>query len=733
MTARTYHDATPWWPDPPAAPAGAPNVVLIVLDDVGFSDLGCYGSEIDTPAIDRLADEGLRYTAFHTTALCSPTRACLLTGRNHHAVGMGVVANWDTGFDGYRGKISPNAGTLAEILRDAGYNTFAVGKWHLVPPEETTAAGPFDQWPLQRGFDRFYGFLDGATDQWSPELVVDNHRVDAPTTDGYHLSADLVDRSIALVRDQQSAYPEKPFLLYLCFGTAHYPLQAPADHIAKYRGRFDVGWDEIRSARLRKQIATGVVPEDTELPPRNDGVRPWAELSVAERAVAARLQEAYAGMIDHTDRQIGRLLDELDRIGASDHTLVVLLSDNGATLEGGQLGSLNYMRYVNGLPPDSPDELTGALDRIGGPTTSPMYPMGWGMASNTPLKRYKQNTHNGGVRDPFVVRLPGRVPAGEVRRQFHHAVDVLPTVLELAGIAMPDVIGGRPQLPVDGVSMVPSFASAESRTTKSTQYFEMFGNRAIWHDGWKAVAYHAPGTGFEHDQWELYDLDHDVAECHDLASEQPERLRGLVELWWTEAERNSVLPLDDRIMERFLVPKPRPLTDRSRFVYYEGAQVPSVAMPDIKDVSYSIVAELHRGGDGVIVSCGDRFSGFVLSVVDGRPMHDLNCAGTHHVVRSERALPDGPCTVEYRFTKSGALAGTGEILVDGEVGARGEIAPTLRVHLSPAGLTVGRSPLSEVGAEYVRPFRFAGEIANVTITVDDDRGSIGAGAPVLSD
>jgi arylsulfatase A-like enzyme len=722
---RTYHESVPWWPMPPTAPPGAPNVVLIVLDDVGFADLGCYGSEIDTPRIDGLAARGVRFTGFHTTALCSPTRACLLTGRNHHAVGMGVVANWDTGYDGYRGKISPHAGTLAEILRPAGYNTFAVGKWHLTPPDETTAAGPFDQWPVQRGFDRFYGFMDGATDQWTPELVIDNHRVDAPDRPGYHLTEDLVDQSIALVRDQRSAYPEKPFFLYLCFGTAHYPLHAPADHIAKYRGRYDAGWDVIRAERLQRQLANDVVPPGTRLAPANAGVRPWTELSDVEKAVAARLQEAYAGMLDHTDAQVGRLLDELDRMGATDDTVVLFLSDNGATLEGGQLGSLNYMRYVNGLPPNGPDELLAALDEIGGPSTSPMYPMGWGMASNTPLKRYKQNTHGGGIRDPLIVTWPSRIPAGQVRTQFHHAIDVVPTVLELAGIEAPESIGGRVQLPLDGVSMVPSLAAADAPTPKTVQYFEMLGNRAIWHDGWKAVTYHAPGSDFDADRWELYDLTTDFAECHDLAASERERLERLVELWWAEAGRNRVLPLDDRIMERFLVPKPRPITDRSRFTYYMGAQVPSATMPDIKNVSYTIVADLERTGDGVIVTCGDRFSGFVLFVQDGRLVHDLNCAGVHHVLRSDVAVPAGPCRVEYRFTKTGHLAGVGELWVDGTPAGRLDTGPTLGIHISPAGLTVGHAPVSEVNPGYRRPFRFSGAIAEVTITLGDDRGTSG--------
>jgi arylsulfatase A-like enzyme len=568
LIGRTVAESTPWWPAPRIAPAGSPDVVLVVVDDVGFADFGCYGSDIDTAHIDELASMGVRFNNFHTTALCSPTRACLLTGRNHHSVGMGVVSNWDTGFPGYRGRVSSEAPILGEMLRSAGYATLAVGKWHLAPIDETTAAGPYDQWPLQRGFNRYYGFLDGATNQWAPDLVYDNHHVDPPARDGYHLSEDLVDRSIEFIRDQVSVLPEQPYFLYLCFGTAHSPLHAPAPYIEKYRGAYDRGWDACRDATLARQIELGVVPAGTELAPRNPGVRAWADLSDGEQRVSTRLQEVYAGMIDHTDDQIGRLVDYLRAIGRFDNTLLVLLSDNGATLEGGAMGSVNYFRWVNGLPAEEPAELATRLDEIGGPTTYPVYPMGWGQASNTPLKRYKQNTHSGGIRDPLIVCWPTRLGGGGggggggVRHQFVHASDVAPTILELIGVSGPEGI--------EGTSFAPGLRDPSAPRTKTVQYFEMLGNRAIWNDGWKAVTYHAPGTPFDEDQWELYHLDTDFSECHDLASLHPERLAQLVDLWWSEAARYRVLPLDDRILERFLVPKPRPITGRSSFTYHPG-------------------------------------------------------------------------------------------------------------------------------------------------------------------
>ncbi|HEV8298726.1 MAG TPA: arylsulfatase [Acidimicrobiales bacterium] len=725
VVGRTIHESTPWWPDPPRAPHGAPNVVIIVLDDVGYSDLGCFGGEISTPNMDRLANDGLRYTNFHTTALCSPTRAALLTGRNHHAVGMAVVSNWDTGFPGCRGRIAQSAGTVAEILRDRGYGTFAVGKWHLAPMEETTAAGPFEHWPLQRGFDRYYGFLDGATDHWSPDLVLDNTRLDPPRRDGYHLTEDLVDRAIDYVRDQRSVYPEKPFLLYLAFGTAHYPLHAPSASIARYRGRYDAGWDACRDARLARQKALGIVPPDTELAPRNPGVVPWEELTADERTLSCRLQETYAGMLDHTDEHLGRLLDAIEAMGAYDDTLFVLLSDNGATLEGGPMGSLNFLRYINGVPAvDLPADLA-RLDEIGGPTTSPMYPMGWGMVSNTPLKRYKQNTHGGGIRDPLIVTWRNRIAArGEVRPQYHHVTDIVPTILDLVGASPPESIRGIAQQPIDGVSMVSTFGAAVTPTPKVVQYFEMLGNRAIWHDGWKAVTYHAPGSNFDNDVWELYHVDADFSECHDIARERPEKLQELVDLWWKEAERNQVLPLDDRILERFHVPKPKPITSRSRFVYLGPTRIPTDGMPDVKNVSFTVTADIERSdaaSDGVIVACGDRFGDYILYVNDGHLVHDYNAVGRHDVLRSRDPLPIGACTVAYSFTKTRDLHGVARLVVDGREVASAPVGPTLGTHISAVGMAIGRNVFSPVCDDIVAPFPFAGVIRRVVYDIGDDR------------
>jgi Sulfatase len=456
------------------------------------------------------------------------------------------------------------------------------------------------------------------------------------------------------------------------------------------------------------------VPQGTQLAPRNAGVQPWSDLGAHERAVSARLMEVYAAMIEHTDTEVGRLLTSL-----RDNTLVVFLSDNGATLEGGPTGSLNYFRWVNGLPAG---EITD-LDVIGGPTTYPSYPMGWGQVSNTPLKRYKQNTHSGGIRDPLIVAWPGHVAGeGTVCTQFAHAVDVVPTVLDLLGATAPDEIAGVPQAPMEGTSFAATLSGRAPLPAKTVQYFEMLGNRAIWRLGWKAVTYHAPGTPFEDDRWELYHLDTDFSECRDLAADHPDVLAELVELWWSEAEKYDVLPLDDRILERFLVPKPRPITGRSTFVYYPGARIPGEGAANVIDVSYTITAHVSRGGDGVLICHGDRFSGYSLFVQGGHLVHDYNCAGAHTMVRSSSPVPDGASVLRYRFTKTGRLRGTGSLEIDGAPAGAVELPQTLGTHINAIGVSVGRNPLSPVSERYEPPFAFSGALEKVVVELGDDRG-----------
>jgi arylsulfatase A-like enzyme len=719
----TASESEPHWPAPPRPREGAPNVVVIVFDDLGFADLGCYGSEIATPNIDALATNGLRYTNFHTTALCSPTRAALLTGRNHHSVGMGGLADWDLGFPGMRGRIARSAGTLAEMLRGAGYNTFAVGKWHLTPTFETSQAGPFDQWPLQRGFDRYYGFLEGETSQWHPELVLDNHHIEAPDREGYHLSEDLIDQSIGFVRAQQAVAPGKPFLLYLCLGAQHAPHHAPKAFVDRYVPVFEKGWDRTREERLARQKAMGIVPPDTLLPERNPGVKAWDALSDDERRLAVRLQAAFAGMLEHADQQIGRLVGWLRETGCLDNTLLTLISDNGASQEGSPFGTVNALRYFNGVRDTLADNLPH-LEAIGEAHLNNNYPLGWAMAGNTPLKRYKQNTHGGGVRDPLIVHWPAGIPAGGgIRHQFHHVSDITPTVLEIAGISAPAEIAGVAQQPIEGTSFAYSFGEAQAPTRKRTQYFEMLGHRAIWHEGWKAVTVHRPGTRFEDDRWELYHVAEDFNEMHDLAEAQPERLQAMIARWFAQAGACNVLPLDDTL-NRFVSSNPHSIAARRHWVLLPGAgRIPQAAAPDIRNRSYRIVAhvEIPAGGaDGVLIAQGDWCGGYAFYLRDGHLVHDYNFVNRHYVARSAQPVPPGMHQLAWEVRKTGEYRGEGTLSIDGVPCGGVALPQTYRAQSSFIGLEVGRAPKPAVG-DFEAPFPFTGRLLRVEVVLADDQ------------
>ena len=725
----TTAESTPHWPAPVSAPAGAPNVIYIVFDDLGFADLGCYGSEIETPHIDALAAGGLRYTNFHTTALCSPTRAALLTGRNHHSVGMGGLADWDLGFPGMRGRISRSAGTLAEMLRLQGYNTFATGKWHLTPTFETSPAGPFDQWPLQRGFDRFYGFLEGETSQWHPELTLDNHHIEAPDREGYHLSEDIVDTSIDFIRAQQMITPDKPFFLYMCLGAQHAPHHAPPAFVDKYVPVFEKGWDVTRAGRLARQKAMGIVPADTVLPERNAGVKAWDALSDDERRLAVRLQAAFAGMLEHADLQVGRLVNYLAQAGRLENTVIALISDNGASQEGSPFGTVNALRYFNGVR-DTLEENLAHIDEIGQAHLNNNYPLGWAMAGNTPLKRYKQNTHGGGVRDPLIVHYPrGIAERGGIRHQFHHVCDITPTVLELTGVAPPESIAGVAQQPIEGTSLAYSFAAAAEPTRKRTQYFEMLGHRGIWHEGWKAVTWHRPGTPFDADQWELYHLATDFNEMHDLAAEQPARLQEMVRRWFSEAGACQVLPMNDTL-NRFVSSNPYSVAARRHWELQPGAgRIAQAAAPDIRNRSYTITAHVEipvGGASGVLIAQGDWCGGYALYVQDGHLLHDYNFVNRHYLVRSAQPVPAGVCELSYRMTKTGEYRGEGTLFINGEPCGSVALPQTYRAQSSFIGLEVGRAPKPSVGA-FEAPFPFTGVLHKVVFELDDDQVIDGAG------
>ncbi len=521
------------------------NVIYIVLDDVGFSALGCYGSEIETPNIDSIAKNGLRYNHFHVTPLCSPTRACLLTGRNCHSVGVGTVTEFDWGpqFPNKRGRLVEQTMSVAEILKMNGVATYMAGKWHLVPGHEAASSGPFDNWPLSKGFDRFYGFLLGMTDQYEPDLIYDNHRVQKTKKQNYHLSEDLVDKTLEFLTDHLSVTPERPFFLYLAFGAIHEPHQVPKPFIEKYEGVYDKGWDHIRKERFKHQKELGVIPPDTELVERNPGIKPWAELTHKEKTLFIQFQQTFAGFLTHTDQQIGRLLNFLKLKNKLEETIIVLLSDNGGSQEGGWNGSIYDSAYFNGIE-ESVEEMYKKITEIGGPSVSPNYPKGWAQAANTPFKYYKQDTFLGGIRVPLIIQCPQVIQdPGAIRSQFYHAIDITPTILELLSIQPPQKYKGVEQMPMHGVSMMDTFTIPDVSTKRKTQYFEMLGNRAIWHDGWMAVTYHERGIPFSEDKWELYHINNDFSQKYNLAEKYPEKVKYLDELWMQEAIKYDVLPI----------------------------------------------------------------------------------------------------------------------------------------------------------------------------------------------
>ena len=538
VIGRTAADSKPSHLEPVRPPPGSPNVVYIVLDDTGFGDLGCYGSRVSTPTIDGLATAGLLFNNFQSKAVCSPTRASLLTGRNAHTVGMKELPGGDQGFPHTRGRVPASAANIAQILSRNGYGTFAVGKWHLVPREEMTPAGGRTHWPLQKGFDRFHGFLSGWTDQYRPDLVVDNHAVPTPDRPGYHFSEDIVDRAIEMLAGKLEADTERPFFLYLAFGATHAPIQVPRRYVEKYRGAFDEGWDAVRLRRYRRQLELGIVPSGSVLPPRNPGDPAWTELSDLERRVYARFMEAYAGFTEHTDEQIGRLVAFLEERDQFDNTLLVLISDNGGAPEAGVKG--NFARSYGDRT--TVEEMHERLDELGGPATQPLYPRPWAMASSAPFKYYKLWPFNGGVRTPMIVSWPDRIRTTGLREQFVDVIDITPTVLDYLGIAAPEVFDGVCQMALHGGSLRGVFEDPSAPAPRDTQFFELWGSRGIYHQGWKAVAFHVPGTDFDTDSWELYNVAEDFTEATDLAAARPEKLRELQDLWWREAERFGALP-----------------------------------------------------------------------------------------------------------------------------------------------------------------------------------------------
>ena len=726
---RTVTDSEPSFPEAAHPGEQAPDVLVILLDDTGFAQLGCFGSDIDTPHMDALAAGGLQFTNFHVTPLCSPTRAALLTGRANHAVGMRSVSNFATGFPNQLGHISNHAATVAEVLSDAGYATFALGKWHLAPLDQCSAAGPVDQWPLARGFHRFYGFLEGETDQFHPELIADNHPVEPPhRPDGaYHLSEDLVDQALRMVGDSVGVRPDRPCFTYVAFGATHAPHQAPEAYLAKYRGRFDEGWDVMRERWFANQVERGIVPPHTVLAPHNPGVKPWTDLTENERRLAARLQEAFAAFLDHTDVQIGRLLDGLRRLGRLDNTIVVLLADNGASQEGGPFGVLHEMKFFNFII-ETPDEAIDRIDDIGGPNSHTNYPWGWAQCGNTPFRWYKQNTHEGGVHVPMIMHWPaGMAPdqRGTLRHQFAFVADIVPTLYELIGIEPPEVRRGLAQLPVTGHSFASVLADPDAPATNTVQYFENGGSRALVAHGWKAVCKHTAGADYDAETWELYDLTADPSETHDLAEQQPERLAALIDQWWHEAERHGVLPLDDRGVElfatRFRDRSPHPVN--RRYVYRPPmSPMPGQAGAAIagRNVDMTAHVTVDDGDEGVLFASGTQNAGITWFVQHGRLVLDYNAFGDHVVLESDRSLPLGDVTLGLQLRRGEKRRGSATLLVDGVPAGSVDLPLYMRM-ISSIGHSIGEDHGSAVSPRYEAPFRFTGELHELVIQSSPER------------
>lgn len=714
--------------------SATPNVVLIVLDDLGFAQLGCFGGDIDTPHLDRLAAEGLRFRNFHVTAMCSPTRACLLTGRNHHAVGMGFVADLPTHHPGYTARIPPTAAMLPRLLGDAGYGTMAVGKWHLVRMGERTGAAPLDQWPLGAGFDRYYGFLGGDTSHWSPHLVRDTTYVDPPERPGYHLTEDLADEAIRAVLGHRHAAPDAPFFLYLATGAPHAPHHVAPDWVQPYRGRFDEGWDVFRERAFARQVAAGVVPPGTTLTERPSWVPAWSELGPAERELFARMHEVYAAFVTHTDAQIGRVLKTLDELGQADDTLVLVCSDNGASAEGGQVGTWNEHRFTNRLP-ESVEGNRRWLGDWGGPRTYPHYAWGWAWAGNTPFRLWKRYTWLGGTRTPLLVRWPSAIPdPGAVRSHLAHATDVFATVLDAAGVPVPATVDGVAQQPVDGRSLVPALRDGLAAAPRRSQYFELLGSRAMIEWPWKATTDHV-ATGvedeerllrgsrsFDDDHWALFRLDEDFAEAHDVSAEHPDVVALLAARWQEEAERNHVLPLSDSLVGRIvdLVPAAHPPEART-VLRPGGGPLSDEAIPRML-LGFRLEADVDAPphAEGVLFAIGDSTNGVALVVCGGRLRLLLSAAGEPSRAEAGEALSPG----RHRLFATATPDADGVALAvgwDDEVRGTGRSAVALPLVWQHGGAAVmlGRDRGMAVAEDYASPFPWSGRLHEVVVEVPD--------------
>ena len=750
-------DSVPdWGPyEQPKPPAGSPNVIYIVWDDVGFSALSPFGGPIQAPAMERIAERGLRFTQFHTTALCSPSRAAMLTGRNHTTVGMACIGEATTGFPNSNGHIPFETATIAEVLVEQGYNTYMLGKWHLCPEDEMNLASTKRNWPLGRGFERYYGFLGGETSQWHPDLVYDNHPVEQPAQpeDGYHFSTDIADKAIEFVSDAKQIAPDKPFFMYYCPGVAHAPHHVAPEWADRYKGQFDQGYEQVREETLARQRDMGIVPAETELSPMNpladavgpngeewaalDVVRPWDSLDADEKRLMARMGEVYAGMVSHTDYEIGRLLDHLDELGELDNTIIIVISDNGASGEGGPNGSVNENKFFNGIP-DSMEENLKYLDVLGGPETYNHYSTGWAMAFNTPFKLWKRYAWNGGICDPFIISWPEGIESyGEIRDQYCHVTDVTPTVYDLLGLELPEQVKGYTQWDIEGTSLSYALDDGDAPTQKETQFYSMLGSRAIYHKGWKANTVHptiANWGNFSADRWALYHVDEDRSEINDLSADHPEKVAELKSLWYHEAGKYMAFPLEDRgAVEVLTTPRPQLAPPRDRYIYRPGtAEVPEGAAVNIRNRSYKIAASAtisDADAAGVLFSHGGRFGGHSLFVKDSRLHYVYNWLGeVEYEIVSSSEIGTGDVVLGMSFDKTGndpqgSSLGTGTLFIgEDPVGSTEMKTQPGKFMLGGEGLNVGRDAGGPVSTSaYESPFAFSGgTIRDVIIDVSGE-------------
>jgi len=733
---RKAKDSTKDFPKAAQAPQGAPNVLLIMTDDVGFGASSTFGGPIPTPTFDRLAKAGLRYNQFHTTALCSPTRAALLSGRNHHSAATGIIMELGTGFPGYNSLMPKSVGTFAEVLKQHGYNTAWYGKNHNVPDWHTSQAGPYDLWPTGLGFEYFYGFIGGDTNQWQPALVENIKPIEPPhEKKDYFFDVDMADHAIARLRMLHAVAPQKPWLTYYVPGTAHAPHHAPKDWIAKFKGRFDQGWDKVREETLERQKKLGVVPANTKLTARSEGLPAWDPLSADQKRLFARMMEVYAAALSHCDHQMGRILDAIDEMGDLDNTLVIYIQgDNGASAEGGMQGLLNEMTMFNAIP-ESLTEVLRRMDELGSDKTFNHYPAAWAHAMGTPFQWTKQiSSHFGGTRNGLVISWPARIKdKGGIRTQFHHVIDIAPTILEAVGVPMPATLNGVAQKPIEGVSMMYTFDQPNAPSTHRTQYFEMFANRGIYSDGWVAATTPpiapwvsiAKPVDVDDYKWELYNVAEDFSQAVNLADKEPAKLRELQDLFWIEAARHNVLPIDNSRVERFDVTnRPSLNAGRAEFTYYPGmVRIPEGSAPDVKNKSFSLTAEIEvppTGAQGLIATHGGRFAGWGLYLLGGKPVFHYNLAGVErYSVAGKEKLAPGKHSVKMAFRYDGggpSKGGQATLSVDGKTVAESRFPRTIGYRMSlDETLDIGEDTGTPVSEEYQVPFAFTGKIEKVTI------------------